>query len=93
MVYRNLRQCVFDLERTGQLVRLSEPISANLEAAEIQRRLYQRGGPAVLFENVVGCEFPMVSNLYGTLERAHYLFRDTLRHVRSLIALKADPHQ
>ena len=93
MVYRNLRQCVADLEQAGHLVRLADPISATLEAAEIQRRVYLRGGPAVLFENVSGCRFPMVSNLFGTLERARFMFRHTLPHVRRLIALKVDPNE
>ncbi|MFW6170649.1 MAG: UbiD family decarboxylase [Planctomycetota bacterium] len=93
MGYRNLRECLADLEREQRLVRVAEPVSATLEAAEIQRRVYRRGGPAILFENVTGCRFPMVSNLFGTVERAHYLFRHTLPHVRQLIALKRDPHQ
>lgn len=91
MGHRNLRECLVDLERYERLARVWEPVSANLEAAEIQRRVYRRGGPAILFENVTGCRFPMVSNLFGTLDRAHYLFRDTLPHVRQLIALKLEP--
>ena len=91
MAYRTLRQCIADLERSGQLVRVGEPISATLEAAEIQRRVYLNEGPAILFENVKQCRFAMVSNLFGTIERAHYLFRHTLPHVRQLIALKLDP--
>ena len=91
MGYRNLRQCINDLERTGQLVRIEQEIDAHLEAAEIQRRVYQAGGPAVFFARVKGCAFPMVSNLFGTLERARFLFRDTLDSVRRLVELKIDP--
>lgn len=91
MGYRNLQQCVRDLESAGQLVRLTDPVDARLEAAEIHRRVYRAGGPAVLYENVVGCRFPMVSNLFGTLERARFLFRDTLERVRQLVELKIDP--
>ncbi len=91
MGYRNLRECIVDLERHGQLVRLSEEIDPQLEAAEIHRRMYQRGGPAVLFEQVKGCRFPMVSNLFGTLDRARFLFRDTLDFVRRLVEYKIDP--
>ena len=91
MIHRTLEQCVADLERAGQLVRCSEEVSATLEVAEIQRRVYRSAGPAVLFENVAGCRFPMVSNLFGTIQRAHFIFRDTLEHVRHLIALKTDP--
>lgn len=91
MGYRNLRECVNDLERTGQLVRVAAEIDANLEAAEIQRRVYEAGGPALLFENVKNCRFPMVCNLFGTSERTHFLFRDTLAAVRKLVELKIDP--
>ncbi|QDT65862.1 UbiD family decarboxylase [Calycomorphotria hydatis] len=92
MGYRNLQQCVDDLERTGQLVRISTEIDPHLEMAEIHRRVYQAGGPALLFENVKGCRFPMVSNLFGTLERGKFLFRDMLRAVEHMIELKIDPN-
>jgi 4-hydroxy-3-polyprenylbenzoate decarboxylase len=93
MGYRNLQQCVRDLEATRQLVRIDDPVDACLEAAEIQRRVFAAGGPAVLFANVTGCRFPMVSNLFGTIERARFLFRDTLEAVRRLIELKIEPQQ
>ena len=60
-------------------MRIEEEIDPYLEAAEIQRRVYQAGGPALLFTRVKGCRFPMVSNLFGTLERTRFLFRDMLR--------------
>ncbi len=91
MGYASLRACVSDLERTGQLVRIDEEIDARLEAAEIQRRVYQAQGPALLFTRVKGCRFPMVSNLFGTLERTRFLFRDMLEAVRHLVELKIDP--
>jgi 4-hydroxy-3-polyprenylbenzoate decarboxylase len=91
MSYRSLRECLDDLARHGQLVRIEEPIDPYLEAAEIQRRVYAAGGPALYFARVRGCDFPMVCNLFGTLERARFLFRDTLQRVRRLIELKLDP--
>ncbi|MEZ6059133.1 MAG: UbiD family decarboxylase [Planctomycetaceae bacterium] len=91
MGYRNLEQCVRDLERHGHLIRLKNPVDANLEAAEIHRRVYAAGGPAILFENVAGCRFPMVSNLFGTMQRARFIFRDALHGVEMLIAAKKDP--
>jgi 4-hydroxy-3-polyprenylbenzoate decarboxylase len=91
MGYRSLRDCVEDLEQSGQLVRLSAEIDPFLEAAEIQRRVYQAGGPAILFERLKGCRFPAVSNLFGTIERTRFLFRDTLAQVRRLVELKIDP--
>jgi 4-hydroxy-3-polyprenylbenzoate decarboxylase len=90
MGYRSLRECVNDLERTGQLVCLEEEIDPYLEAAEIQRRVYQASGPAIYYARVKGCPFPMVSNLFGTLERTRFLFRDMLKAVRHLVELKVD---
>jgi 4-hydroxy-3-polyprenylbenzoate decarboxylase len=87
MGYRTLRQCVDDLAAAGQLVRIEQPVSPNLEAAEIQRRVYQAGGPAVYFASVKGCRFPMVSNLFGTMDRVRYLFRDSLERVARLVEL------
>ncbi len=91
MGYRSLSECVADLQRTGQLVAIDDEIDPYLEAAQVQRRVYRAQGPAVLFRRVKGCAFPLVSNLFGTLERTRFLFRDTLRAVQRLIALKADP--
>src|SRR5436305_3547527 len=91
MGYASLRQCVVDLERTGQLVRVGVEIDPHLEAAAIHRRVYAAGGPAVLFERVKGCAFPMVSNLFGTLARTRFLFRDALAAVENLVRLKTDP--
>ncbi|MFO0913969.1 MAG: UbiD family decarboxylase [Pirellulales bacterium] len=93
MGYRNLRQCVEDLHRHGQLVALDEPVDGYLEVAEIQRRVFAAGGPAVWFRQVKNCRFSLVSNLFGTAERMRFIFRDTLETVRRLIQLKADPAQ
>lgn len=91
MGYKNLQQCVNDLETHGHLVRISEEVDAELEAAEIHRRVYDAGGPAILFDNVKGCQFRMASNLFGTMERARFMFRDALAGVELLIRLKKDP--
>lgn len=91
MGYRSLQECVRDLEQHGHLIRINVEIDPCLEAAEIQRRVYAAGGPAVLFTNVKGCRFPMVSNLFGTIERTRFLFRDALAGVRQLVELKIDP--
>ena len=78
MGYSSLQACVGDLERAGQLVRIEQEIDPHLEAAEVHRRVHQASGPAVFYARVKGCRFPMVSNLFGTLERTRFLFRDTL---------------
>jgi len=93
MGYRTLRHCVEDLEKNGKLLRIEETVDAHLEAAEIQRRVYLSGGPALLFSSVKQCEFPMVSNLFGNIEQARFMFRDTLESVRRLIELKIDPNE
>src|SRR5262245_44984481 len=91
MGYASLRDCLNDLQRTGQLLRLDEESDHRLEGAEIQRRVYRAGGPAIYFARVKGCKFPMVCNLFGTIERTRFLFRDTLAAVRHLVELKIDP--
>ena len=91
MGYRSLRESLLDLERHRQLVRVREEVDPHLEMAEIQRRAYQAGAPALLFENVKGSRFQAVSNLFGTLERARFLFRDSLEPVKRIVRIKADP--
>lgn len=91
MGYPSLQACVRDLERNGHLVRIKEEMDPNLEMAEVQRRVYEAGGPAIFFERVKGSPFPAVCNLYGTMDRCHFMFRDTIERVKKVIALKADP--
>ena len=91
MSYASLRECVVDLEQAGHLVRVTDEVDPHLEAAEIHRRVFRAGGPALYFSRVKGSRFPMVSNLFGTLERARFMFRDTLEAVRRLVELKVDP--
>lgn len=91
MGYRTLRECVDDLQATKQLVRIEQPVDPHLEAAEIQRRVFRAGGPAIYYASVRGCRFPMVSNLFGTLERIRYIFRDSLELLHRLVQLAVDP--
>ena len=91
MMYKNLSDCIADLERNGHLIRVNEEVDPYLEMAEIQRRVYQKQGPALLFTRVKGCRFPAVSNLFGTMDRTRFMFRHTLAAVQKLIELKVDP--
>jgi len=91
MGYRTLGDCLKDLASTGQLVRIEQPIDPHLEAAEIQRRVFRAGGPAIFYANVVGCRFPMLSNLFGSMERVRYIFRDGLEGLKRLVTLQVDP--
>lgn len=91
MSYRSLREAANDLERTGQLIRIKDELDPNLEMAEVHRRIFDAGGPAILFERVKGSPFQALSNLYGTYERTEWLFRHTIERVQRVIELKADP--
>lgn len=91
MGYKSLAECVADLEKHGHLIRIKEEVDPYLEMAAIHLRVYEQQGPALLFENVKGSPFPAVSNLFGTLERAKFMFRDSLDKVEQLVGLRNDP--
>jgi 4-hydroxy-3-polyprenylbenzoate decarboxylase len=91
MGYNSLEACLLDLEKNGQLVRVTEEIDPYLEMAAVHLRVHKAGGPALLFENVKGSKFRAASNIFGTLERSRFIFRDTIGLVQQLIELKADP--
>lgn len=90
-MYRNLEECIVDLEKNGHLVRIQEEVDPHLEMAAIHMKVYAAGGPALLFENVKGSKFRAVSNLYGTVERSKFIFRSTWDSVQTVIALRNDP--
>lgn len=91
MIYKSTIDLVNDLEKNGHLIRIKEEVDPNLEMAAIQLRIFEKGGPAILFENIKGCEFSAVSNLFGTPERSKFIFRETFDKVQQLIELKNDP--
>jgi 4-hydroxy-3-polyprenylbenzoate decarboxylase len=91
MSYPSLEACLLDLEKAGHLVRIKEEVDPNLEMAAIHLRVYEMGGPAILYENVKGSKFRAVSNLFGTLERSKYIFRHSLDAVKKLIQLRNNP--
>lgn len=91
MSYHSLRHAVQDLEKHGRLLRIKDEVDPDLEMAEIHRQVYDRQGPAILYERVKGSPFQALSNLYGTRERTAFLFRHTLERVKRLIELKQDP--
>ncbi len=91
MGYRNTGELLADLRKIGQLIEIHEPVDADQEAAAIQRRVFAAGGPAIYFAHVKNCRFPLVSNLFGTMERVRYIFRDTLEHLSTIVQLGVDP--
>jgi len=90
-VYNSLQACVADLEKNGRLIRVKEEVDPYLQMAAIHLRVFENQGPAILFENVKGSKFPAVSNLFGTLDRSEFIFRDTLDKIKTLVDLKSDP--
>jgi 4-hydroxy-3-polyprenylbenzoate decarboxylase len=91
MSYVSLEECLLDLEKNGHLVRIKEEVDPYLEMAAIHLRVYEAGGPALLFENVKGSGFRAASNIFGTIERSKFIFRDSFQLVQQLIKLKDDP--
>lgn len=91
MAYTSLEDCLLDLEKHGHLVRIKEEVDPYLEMSAIHLRVYAAGGPALLFENVKGSKFRSASNIFGTIDRSRFIFRDTLAKVQRLIQLKDNP--
>lgn len=91
MAYKSLEECLLDLEKHNHLIRIKEEVDPYLEMAAIHLRVYEAGGPALLFENVKGSKFRAASNIFGSLERSKFIFRDTFKVVQQLIDLKNDP--
>jgi UbiD family decarboxylase len=74
LTFADLRSFVEVLRRQGDLAVIEAPVDARLEAAEIHRRVIAAEGPALLFTNVLGADFPLVTNLFGTRARAELAF-------------------
>lgn len=91
MSYSSLEQCLLDLEANKMLVRVKEEVDPNLEMAAIHMRVCEAGGPALLFENVKGSPFRAASNIFGTKERAAFIFRDGMKKVQRMVQVKSDP--
>ena len=91
MQYRDLRDFMTELERRGQLQRITTEVDPHLEMTEICDRVLRTGGPAILFENPKGHEIPVLANLFGTPERVALGMGEesvgALRKVGSLLAL------
>ena len=91
MAYSSMEECLLDLEHNGMLLRIKEEVDPYLEMASIHLRIFEQKGPAILFEKVKGSKFRAASNIFGTLERSEFIFRDTLPAVKQLIDLKINP--
>jgi 4-hydroxy-3-polyprenylbenzoate decarboxylase len=95
MKYKDLRDFIKLLEKRGQLKRISQPIDPKLEMTEICDRTLRAAGPALLFENPVGFDTPVLANLFGTPERVALGMGEesveALREVGKLLAFLKEP--
>ncbi|MFL0800243.1 MAG: 4-hydroxy-3-polyprenylbenzoate decarboxylase [Agarilytica sp.] len=95
MQFKDLREFIQLLEERGQLKRIQHPVDCNLEITEICDRTLRAKGPALLFENVIGHETPLLGNLFGTPERVALGMgqesTDSLREVGELLAFLKEP--
>jgi 4-hydroxy-3-polyprenylbenzoate decarboxylase len=69
MAFRALGDFVAELERAGDLLRVTRPVARDLEITEVTQRVLRADGPALLFENVPGSSMPVVTNLFGAPRR------------------------
>ena len=95
MKYKDLRDFISQLEKAGQLKRITAEIDPNLEMTEICDRTLRRHGPALLFESPKGHDIPVLGNLFGTPERVAMGMGEesvsALRDVGKLLAALKEP--
>ena len=95
MQYRDLREFIDQLEKDGDLKRISQKIDPNLEITEISDRTLRQRGPALLFEKAGDSTIPLLSNLFGTEERVAKAMGESqvtaLRDVGKLLAFLKEP--
>ncbi len=95
MKYKDLREFIAILEERGLLCRISEEVDPDLEVTEIASRTLKQGGPALLFENLRGSRFPLLANLFGTVERVALGMgaddQSKLREIGQLLAFLKEP--
>jgi len=93
--YKDLRDFIAVLEERGELKRISQEIDPNLEMTEICDRTLRAEGPALLFENPKGYDYPVLANLFGTPERVALGMGESsvtaLREVGKLLAMLKEP--
>ncbi len=92
-MHQDLRSFIEALRREGEIIEVTCPVDPFLEIAEIHRRVIEQGGKALLFTNVKGSSFPVVTNLFGTKRRIDLAFgsapenfvRSAVRAIDSLL--------
>ena len=91
MQYRDLREFISYLEQSGELKRVSQQVSPDLEMTELCAQVLKKGGPAILFENPSGYNMQVLGNLFGTVKRvALAMGKDDISELRQLGQFLAD---
>jgi 4-hydroxy-3-polyprenylbenzoate decarboxylase len=95
MIYHDLRDFIAQLEKQGELKRITLEVDPRLEMTEIADRVLRAGGPALLFENPKGHTIPVLANLFGTVKRVALGMGEDdptrLREVGKLLAYLKEP--
>jgi 4-hydroxy-3-polyprenylbenzoate decarboxylase len=95
MKYADLRDFLAQLEKRGGLKRIAAPVSPRLEMTEVSARVLRAGGPALLFEKPAGHDLPVLTNLFGTVERVAAAMgladAKDLRNIGKLLAYLKEP--
>lgn len=87
-MFTDLRAYIEHLRRDRDVVEVRTQVDPVEEVAEIHRRVIAGGGPALLFTNVKGADFPLVTNLFGTPRRAELAFgQRPLAFIKRLVHL------
>src|SRR6476620_7605647 len=73
-MHKNLRSFLDLLRKENELIEITAEVDPYLEVAEIHRRVIEEQGNALLFKNVKGSKFPVVTNLFGTNKRIDLAF-------------------
>ncbi|RTZ91258.1 MAG: menaquinone biosynthesis decarboxylase [Deltaproteobacteria bacterium] len=81
-----LKSLVNVLKRKHLLKKITHPVDPVLEISEITNRVFRQGGPALLFENVKGSKFPVLTNLFGTQERVEIAFGKSIKEMEDLVS-------
>ena len=93
--YKDLRDFIAILEKQGELKRITVEVDPDLEMTEICDRTLRAAGPALLFENPKGYDYPVLANLFGTPKRVAMGMGEedvaSLREVGKLLAMLKEP--
>ncbi len=90
MKYKDLRDFISQLEKQGELKRITAEVDPYLEMTEISDRVLKQEGPALLFENPKGSNIPVLANLFGTARRvAMGMGADSVTELRGIGELLA----